>query len=119
LGKSGQAAASAQRANTVAPSRQNFVRVGLMADIPDQLVIGCVKNVMESDRQFDDTQARSEMSSGDGDCVDGFGTQFIRNLLEVPCIDTAKVRRALDGVENGGVQMRQRLITGRRHTLIF
>ena len=29
------------------------------------------------------------MSTGDGHCVDSFGTQFVRNLLEVPRIDTA------------------------------
>jgi hypothetical protein len=115
----GQTAAGAQRANAIAPSRQNFVRVSLVTDVPNQLVRGCVKNVVEGNRQLDDTEARSKVSAGDGDRVDGFGAQFIRNLLQVPRIDTAKIRRALDGVENGRVWVRQKLITGRRHVLII
>jgi hypothetical protein len=40
LGEAGQAAALAQRADAVAPSGQNLVRIGLVADVPDQPVVG-------------------------------------------------------------------------------
>ena len=59
FGESGQAAARAQRADAVAPAGQNLMRIGLVADIPDQTVARRVEDVMQSDRQFDDTQTRA------------------------------------------------------------
>jgi hypothetical protein len=38
LGEAGQAAALAQRADAVAPAGQDLVRIGLVADVPDQPV---------------------------------------------------------------------------------
>ena len=38
LGEAGQAAALAQRADAVAPAGEDLVRIGLMADVPDQPV---------------------------------------------------------------------------------
>ena len=89
LRKTGQAAAGAQGANAITPTGQNFVRVGLMTDVPDQLVIGRVKNVVKCHREFDDAEASAEMTAGDSDRVDRFSAQFIGNLREVPRIDTA------------------------------
>ena len=89
LGESGQAAAGAQGANAITPAGQNFVRISLMTDVPDQLVIGRVENVVQGHRQFDDAEACAEVTAGDGDCIDRFSAQFIGNLLQVPCIDTA------------------------------
>ena len=39
LGEAGQPAALAQRADAVAPAGQDLVRIGLVADIPDQPVV--------------------------------------------------------------------------------
>ena len=89
LGESGQAAAGTQGANAITPAGQNFVRIGLVTDVPDQLVIGRVKNVVKGHRELDDAEARAEMTAGDGDRVDRFSAQLIGNLLQVPCIDTA------------------------------
>jgi hypothetical protein len=43
LGEAGQAAALAQRADAVAPAGQDLVRIGLVADVPDQPVAGVSK----------------------------------------------------------------------------
>ena len=64
-----------------------------MADVPDQLVVGGVENIVERDRQLDHAEARPEMAAGDRDRVDGLGAQFVRNLLQVPRIDTRASRR--------------------------
>ena len=64
LGKAGQTTAFAQRQNTVAPSGQNFVRIGLVPNIPNQPVFWRIENMMESDRQFDNAQAGSKVSAG-------------------------------------------------------
>ena len=44
---------------------QNLVSVGLVPDIPDELIIRSVKNIVQCDGQFDDTQTRSEMAITD------------------------------------------------------
>ena len=82
LVKPGQAAALAQRAHALAPAGQNLVRIGLMADIPDQFVVGRVEHVVQRDREFDDAQPRAQMPAGDGDDVDRLLTQFVGELAQ-------------------------------------
>ena len=48
LGETGQAAAGAQRADAVAAAGQDLVRIGLMADVPDQPVARRVEDVMDA-----------------------------------------------------------------------
>ena len=43
LGEAGQPSALAQRADAVAASGQDLVRIGLVADVPDQLVVGRIE----------------------------------------------------------------------------
>src|SRR6185437_6211262 len=116
LGETRKAAALTDGANAVASSSQNLVRIGLMADVPNQLVIGCVEDVVKSDGQFDDTQTRAEMPAGQRNRADRLIAQFVCNLLEVPRIDTAQIRRTLDGVENCMWQRRIEDRTGSRHS---
>ena len=71
LGEAGKAAALAQRADAVAAAGENLVRIGLVADVPDQPVGRRVENVVQRDRQLDDAEAGAEMAAGDGDSVDG------------------------------------------------
>ena len=54
LGEAGEAAALAQRANAGASTGQNLVRIGLMADVPDQPVARRLENVVQRDGQLDD-----------------------------------------------------------------
>ncbi len=58
LGEAGQAAALAQRADAVAPAGQDLVRIGLVADVPDQPVARRVEDVVQRDGQLDDAEAR-------------------------------------------------------------
>ena len=48
---------------------QNFVRVGLMGNIPDNLILWRIENMMESDRQFDDPQVGSDVAADLADFV--------------------------------------------------
>ena len=60
LGEAGQAAAGAQRADAVAAAGQDLVRIGLVADVPDQAVARRVEDVMDGGGQFDDAEAGAE-----------------------------------------------------------
>src|SRR5215475_7542928 len=88
-----------------------------MTDVPDQFVIGGIKDVMQCNRQLDHPEACSKVSTRDRDRVDRLRAQFIRNLPQVPRIDTAQVGWALYRVEDVGGWVCQELIFGRRHAL--
>ena len=83
LGETRKSTALAKRADPVAPSGQNFMRIGLMPDIPDQSVIGCVEDIMQRHCEFDDTQTRAQMPAGHRDRADHFGAQFIGQRFQL------------------------------------
>ena len=65
LGEAGEAAAGAQRADAVTASGEDLVRVGLVADVPDQAIVGRIEDIVQRNGQFDDAQAGAEMPPGD------------------------------------------------------
>ena len=64
LGETGQPARLAQCPDAVPPPRQDLVRIGLMADIPDQAVSRRIEHVVNGNREFDNAEAGSEMTAG-------------------------------------------------------
>ena len=99
LGEAGQSAAGAQRADAVAAAGQDLVRIGLMADVPDQAVARGVEHIVHGGRQFDDAEAGAEMAAGDRDGIDGFLTQLVGDLPDLFDLELAQVVRGADGVE--------------------
>ena len=99
LGEAGEAAAGAQRADAVAASGQDLVRIGLMADVPDQAVARGVEDVMDRGGQFDHAEAGAEMAAGYRDRVDGFLTKLVGNLPHLLDLELAQVVGRADGVE--------------------
>ena len=83
LGETGQTAGLAQSADAVAPTGQNFMRVRLMADIPNQPVIGGVEHIMQRHGQFDDAQSSPQMATSLRHSDDRFGSQFIGQLAQI------------------------------------
>ena len=53
------------RAEAAFSPGQHFVNVGLVSDIPDDLVFGGIEDLVEGDCELDHPQARSEMSAFD------------------------------------------------------
>ena len=94
LGETGQAAALAERADAVATPSQDFVRIGLVADVPDQTVAWRVKNMMNGDREFDHAKPGTQMPAGDGHGVNGLAAQFGSDLAKVRLRQPAKILRA-------------------------
>ena len=83
LGEAGQAAALTQGADAIAPAGDDLVRIGLVADVPDQPVGRRVKDIVEGDCQLDDAKPRTEMAAGPGDGVDHLIAQLIGELPEL------------------------------------
>ena len=88
-------AAHAQRANAIAAAGQDLVRIGLVADVPDQPVVRRLENVVERDGQFDDAETRAQMAAGDGNRVDRFGAQFARRVASTRRARNCACRRAI------------------------
>jgi len=82
LGKTADAVELAQRMELGTASREDLVGVGLMPDVPDNLVVRGVENVMEGDGQLDDSQARRQVTAvlcyGANDQVADFPGQLLQ-----------------------------------------
>jgi hypothetical protein len=74
------------------------VGIGLVTDVPDQAVVRSIEHVVERNGELDHPQPRTEMAARDGDGVDGFPTQFVGELTELPRLQAAQVGRRLDEV---------------------
>ena len=72
-----------KRANPIAPPGQDFMRVTLVADIPDDLVTRRVKDRMKGHRQLNNSQARPQMPAGFRHGRYRFGPQLVRQLRQL------------------------------------
>ena len=96
LGEAGQAAAHAQRADAVAAAGEDLVRIGLMADVPDDAVARRVEQVVQRDGQLDHAEAGAEMAAGDRHRVDRLLAQLVGELAQLRLVETAEVFGSLD-----------------------
>ena len=101
LGEAGEPAALAERADAVAPAGQDLVRIGLVADVPDEPVARRVEDVVQRDGELDHAEPGAEMPARDGDGVDGLAPQLVGELPQLALLQPAQVRRCVDQVEKG------------------
>jgi hypothetical protein len=84
--KAAQAVVLLDGRERVAPPRQNFMRVGLVADVPDEAVGWRLESVMEGDGEFDRAQARARVPADArhrlDDVLADFGSH-LRQLFEI------------------------------------
>ena len=95
-GEAGQAARLAQGADAVAPAGQDLVRIGLVADVPDQPVARRVEHVVQRHGQLDHAEPGAEMAAGDRDRVDRLGAQLVRQLAQLVAAQATQVGRLVD-----------------------
>src|SRR5260370_42669763 len=82
LGEARQAAALADRADTVAAAGQDFVRIALVADVPNQAVAGRIEDMMQRNRQLHHAEAGAKMPPRLGYRVAEIVSQLIRNFAQ-------------------------------------
>ena len=90
-----------QRADAAPPAGQDLVRIGLMADIPDQPVVRRVEDMMQSNGELDHAKPSAEMAAGDRDRVDQLLPELARQLLQLAVLKRAQIRRSIDAVKQG------------------
>ena len=103
LGEAGQATRLTQGADAVAAAGQDFVRIALVADVPDQDVLRGLEDVVQGDGQLDHAEAGAEVAAGDGDGVDGLGPQLVGELAQLGEVEIPRVGGELDLIEQRGV----------------
>ena len=101
LGEAGQPAFLAQRADAVAATGQDLVRIGLVADIPDQPVVGRVEDVVQGDGQLDNTQPAPRWPPVIDTASIKLGAQFGGQLRQVALGKLAQVGGNADLVQKG------------------
>ena len=102
LGKARQAAFLPDGAHRLAAAGEELVRIGLMADVPDQPVVRGVEDVVQGDGELDDAEAGAQMPAGLGDGVDEVGAQFVGDLSQLAFLEFSQVGRRLDAIEQRG-----------------
>ena len=95
-GKPRQPAKLPQTVHAVAPARQDFVWVGLMAHIPHQAVFGGVENIVQGHRQLHRAKVGTQVSTGFGHRVKQVGTQLVGQCPELAFGQLAQVCGAVD-----------------------
>jgi hypothetical protein len=83
FGETGKSAAGTQRANPIAPAGQDFVRIGLVSNVPNQSVCRGIEYVMQRNGKLDNSQARTKMSTSHSDGGNRFSAQLVGYLLQV------------------------------------
>lgn len=68
--------------DSVAAAGQDFVRVGLVADVPHQMIERRVVDEMQRHRQFDGTQPGGKVAAGATDAVQQILPQLIAQLRQ-------------------------------------
>ena len=91
-----------ERADTVAAAGQDLVRIGLMADIPDDPVFRRIENVVEHHGEFDHAEPGTEVAARLGDGVDHLRTQLVGKLAQIALTHRAEIRRRVYPVKQGG-----------------
>ena len=98
-GEARQAAFLAQRADAAPPAGDDFVRIGLVADIPDQAIARRVEHVVQRHGELDHAQPGAEMTAGDRHRRDRLLAQLVGELAQLVGLQPTDVGRDVDGIE--------------------
>src|SRR5580658_9811325 len=80
---------------------EDLMAVGLMSDVPYQLVIRCVENEMQRHCQLYHAQAGRKVSAMDTHRIDNELAELVAKLLQLLPAQFLEVGRGIDGMEQG------------------
>ncbi len=87
------------RVDLVAAPGQDLVRIGLVADVPHQPIVGRVVQVVQGDGELDHAEACAEVTAAAAHRLDQVGTQFVGDRGELGFVELAQVGGRLDARE--------------------
>ena len=83
----------------VAALGDDLMGVGLVSNVPNQLIIRRIENVVDCRCQLHRTQTRTEMTGIYGALLDDVASQFVAIACEFVCVERAQIGRRVDLVE--------------------
>lgn len=95
----GEAALLPEAVEAACPSGDDFVHVALVARVEDDRVRRRVEHLVDCERQLDDAEIGAEMAARARDLCDQEGTDLVRELLQLPTRERAKIARAADRLQ--------------------
>mmetsp|Transcript_17615 Transcript_17615/g.50115 ORF Transcript_17615/g.50115 Transcript_17615/m.50115 type:complete len:246 (+) Transcript_17615:1723-2460(+) len=103
FGESGEATSLPQGVNIFAPTGEDLMRLALVRDVPTDLVVGGVINMVQRNREFDDAEAGAQVSAGHRHGVQHLPSNFFREVFQLLDGHRSDRRRACvaDGVQQG------------------
>ena len=93
LGETRKAATLTHRPHARTPAGQDLMRIGLVADIPDDLILRRIEDAVQCDREFDDAEAGAKMAAGDRNGVNELHAQFIGRLPKLVLFQIPQIAR--------------------------
>jgi hypothetical protein len=92
----------ADRRELVATAGQDLVRVGLVADVPEDLVLGRLEQRVQGDGQLAGPEVGPEVTADFADRVDDVLADLLGHLGEVVLVERMEVARVVDAVQDAG-----------------
>ena len=89
----------ADRRELVAAAGEDLVRVGLVADVPEELVARGVEQRVQRDRELAGAEVGAEVAADLTDRVDDVLADLLGDLLQLLVAEPVEVLRAVDAVE--------------------
>src|SRR5262245_45124395 len=83
FGEAREATALAERSDAIASPGQDFVRIRLMTDVPDQTVLRRVEHVMQRNGELHHAKAGAEMTPGDRHGADRLAPELFGEAREL------------------------------------
>jgi len=75
---------------------EDLVPIRLVPHVPDQLVVRCIENIVQSDRLFNDTKTGAEVPSLDADHINDELAQLFAYHLQLSLLQEAQVGGTVD-----------------------
>ena len=94
-----EAAVAADRRELVAAAGQDLVRVGLVADVPEDLVARGVEQRVQRDGELAGAEVRAEVAADLADRLDDVLAHLLRDARELVLAEAVQILRAVDAVE--------------------
>lgn len=86
------------------------MRVGLVADIPDEAVVRRIKNGVDGDGELHNAEARAEMAAGFGNGLDHVAAEFFGEDFKLLVVQALHVGGDVNPVEKGSGLRRCRVV---------
>ena len=99
VGKRSESARLLDRVELLAAPRQNLVRIGLVAHVPNQPVVRRIEDVVQGYRQFDGAEPGGKVAATGAHTVDEKLPQLLGELGKFRGRQPAQVVRGIDGFE--------------------